>query len=99
MGPSYIKSLLVHVVGKLSVNQIFIENVYKILWVVWIQFFKISIGMSSIGDALLLDRNFIALRMSSSENKVNENEFSWVSYFSWIFITRTLFLKVISDTI
>ena len=32
--------------------------------------------MSSIGDALLLDRNFIALRMSSSENKVNENEFS-----------------------
>ena len=36
--------------------------------------------MSSIRDALLLDRDFIALRMSSFENKVNENEFSWVSY-------------------
>ena len=32
--------------------------------------------MSSIGDALLLDGDFIALRMSSFENKVNENEFS-----------------------
>ena len=32
--------------------------------------------MSSIGDALLLDREFIALKMSSFENKVYENEFS-----------------------
>ena len=39
-------------------------------------FFKILIGMSSTGDALLLERDFIALRMSSFENKVNENEFS-----------------------
>ena len=39
-------------------------------------FFKILIGMFSTGDALLLERDFIALRMSSFENKVNENEFS-----------------------
>ena len=32
--------------------------------------------MSSIGDALLLDRDFIALIMSSFESRVNENEFS-----------------------
>ena len=32
--------------------------------------------MSSIGDALLLDRDFISLRMPSFENRVNENEFS-----------------------
>ena len=32
--------------------------------------------MSLTGDALLLERDFIALRMSSFENKVNENEFS-----------------------
>ena len=32
--------------------------------------------MSSIGDALLVDRDFIALIMSSSESRVNENEFS-----------------------
>ena len=51
-----------------------------------IGFFKILIGMSSIGDGLLLDRDFIALRMSSLENRVNENEFSSVLYFSLIFI-------------
>ena len=43
--------------------------------------------MPSIGDALLLDSDFIALRMSSFERKVNENEISSVSYFSLIFIT------------
>ena len=32
--------------------------------------------MSSTGVALLLERDFITLRMSSFENKVNENEFS-----------------------
>ena len=32
--------------------------------------------MSSIGDALLLNRDLIAVRMSSFENRVNENEFS-----------------------
>ena len=32
--------------------------------------------MSSIRDALLLDRDFIALKMSSFENRVNENELS-----------------------
>ena len=32
--------------------------------------------MSSIGDPLLLESNFIALRMSYFESKVNENEFS-----------------------
>ena len=32
--------------------------------------------MSSIGDVLLLDRDVIALRMSSFENKANENAFS-----------------------
>ena len=37
---------------------------------------KILIGMSSIRDALLLDRDFIALRMSCFENRVHENEFS-----------------------
>ena len=47
--------------------------------------------MSPIGDALLLDRDFIALRMSSFENRVSENEFSWVLYFSLIFITLSLF--------
>ena len=31
--------------------------------------------MSSITEALLLDRDFITLRMSSFENRVNENEF------------------------
>ena len=36
-------------------------------------------GMSSNGDALLLDTDFIALRMPSLENKVNENEFSYFS--------------------
>ena len=30
--------------------------------------------MSSVGDALLLDRDFIALRMSCFENKLNEND-------------------------
>ena len=44
-----------------------------------------------IGDALLLDRDFIALMLSSFENKINENEFFWVSYFSLIFITISLF--------
>ena len=44
-----------------------------------------------IGDALLLDRDFIALMLSSFENKINENEFFWVSYFSLIFITVSLF--------
>ena len=56
-----------------------------------IGFFKILIGMSSIGDGLLLDRDFIALRMSSLENRVNENEFSSVLYFSLIFIALSLF--------
>ena len=55
-----------------------------------IGFFKIFIGMSSIGDGLLLDRDFIALRMSSLENRVNENEFSSVLYFSLIFIALSL---------
>ena len=32
--------------------------------------------MPSTGDALLLDGDFIALRMSSLENRVKENEFS-----------------------
>ena len=32
--------------------------------------------MSSSEYALLLDRDFIALRMSTFENKGNENEFS-----------------------
>ena len=32
--------------------------------------------MSSIGDALILDRDLTALSMSSYENKVNGNEFS-----------------------
>ena len=32
--------------------------------------------MSSIRGALVLDRDFIALRMSLFENRVNENEFS-----------------------
>ena len=49
--------------------------------------------MSSIRDTLLLDRNFIALRISPFENRVNENEFSGVLYFSLIFITLSLFLK------
>ena len=49
--------------------------------------------MSSIGDALFLDRDFIILRMFSFENKTNENEFSWVSHFYLIFITFSLFLK------
>ena len=49
--------------------------------------------MSPNGDALLLDRDFIALRMSFFENKVNENEFSWVSYFSLLFVTLSLHLK------
>ena len=49
--------------------------------------------MCSIKDVLLLDRDFIALRMSSFENRVNENEFSQVLYFSLIFITLSLFLK------
>ena len=49
--------------------------------------------MSSIGDALLLDRDFIALTMSSFENRVNENEFSWVIYFSLIFITLSVILN------
>ena len=31
--------------------------------------------MSSIADALLLDRDSVALRMSSFENKISENEF------------------------
>ena len=31
--------------------------------------------MPSIGDVLLLDRDFVALRMSSFENKISENEF------------------------
>ena len=35
--------------------------------------------MSSTGDALLEDRDFIALRTPSFENKVNENEFSSAS--------------------
>ena len=39
-----------------------------------------------IRDAVLLDRGFL-------ENKINENEFSWVSYFSLIFITLSLFFK------
>ena len=43
--------------------------------------------MPSIGDALLLDSDFIALRMSSFERKVNGNEISRVSYFFLIFIT------------
>ena len=34
--------------------------------------------MSSTGDGLLLDTDFMALKMSSFKNKVNENEFSWV---------------------
>ena len=34
------------------------------------------IDVSSDGDALLPDRDFIALRMSSFETKVNENKFS-----------------------
>ena len=55
-----------------------------------IGFFKILIGMSSIGDGLLLDRDFIALRMSSLENRVNENEFSSVLYFSLVFIALSL---------
>ena len=46
--------------------------------------------MSSIGDGLLLDRDFIALRMSSLENRVNENEFSSVLYFSLVFIALSL---------
>ena len=42
--------------------------------------------MSSIGDALLLDIDICSLRIFSFENKVNENEFSWVSYSSLIFL-------------
>ena len=49
--------------------------------------------MCSVGDALLLDKDFIALIMSSFENRVNANEFSWVLYFSLIFITVSLPLK------
>ena len=37
--------------------------------------------MSSVGDGLLLDAGFMALKMSSFKNKVNKKEFSWVSYF------------------
>ena len=48
--------------------------------------------MSPNGDALVLDRDFITLRMSPFENKVNENE-ERASYFSLIFITLSLFLK------
>ena len=37
--------------------------------------FNTLIGMLPNGVALLLGRDFIALRRSSFENKVNENEF------------------------
>ena len=49
--------------------------------------------MSSITDALLLDRDFITLTISSFECRVNENEFFSVLYYSLIFITLSLFLK------
>ena len=68
--------------GKLFVYQTFIENVSKFFWV----------NMNWI-FALLLDRVFISLRISSLENKGNENDFCWVLYFSLIIVTLSLFLK------
>lgn len=41
-----------------------------------IEFFNILVGIPSNGDALLLERTFIGLGMSSFENSVNENEYS-----------------------
>ena len=52
--------------------------------------------MSSIGDALLLNRDFIALRMSCFENRVNENEFSWVLfdfYYTFIIFEESVILN------
>ena len=93
-----VKSALFHMLGNFPLIRHSLKMLVSFFWVdIRLEIFNILLGMSSIGDGLLIDWDFIALRMSSLET--NQMKVSSLEYHAFLgFYYTFIVFEVISNT-